>query len=62
MGYLWFDPRAAVVKNDPPYKPVDPSRPIRKRLVAAPVAQEEAIGWPMFGVAVPYVAPDSDPA
>jgi hypothetical protein len=31
MGYLWFDPRAAVVKNDPPYKPVDPSRPIRKR-------------------------------
>lgn len=57
MGILWFDPKADPVKNDPPYKPVDPSRPIRRKPVE--VAPEPAIGWPYFGV---YVAPMSDPA
>lgn len=59
MSFLWFDPRAEIVKHDPPRKPVDPSRPLRKKVtVTEPVQQ--AIGWPYFGVI--YQAPETDPA
>lgn len=58
MSALWFDPTADIVKNDPPLKPVDPSRPIRRKPVLVDPAAAYAEISPYFG----YQAPASDPA
>ena len=49
---LWFDPAADIVKHEPPRKPLDPSRPIRRAPI---VADAEPAGDA-------HVAPESDAA
>lgn len=67
MSRLWFDPSADIVKHDPPRKPLDPSRPIKK--APAPIIVEvsaEQAAYAMFDwsnfVGGIYVAPETDPA
>lgn len=66
MSVLWFDPNADIVKHDPPRKPLDPSRPIRKRVggvikVDLPGVYTVAFDWSNFIGGI-YVAPEKDPA
>jgi hypothetical protein len=58
MSKLWFDPSADVASHDPPLKPLDPSRPIRRAPV---VAQPGVFDWANYVGGV-FVAPESDPA
>lgn len=53
---LWFDPRADIVKHDPPRKPLDPSRPIKRVAALSEAASAYAKVEPHF------VASESDPA
>lgn len=57
MSRLWFDPSAEIVKHDPPRKPLDPSRPIRRAPV---VVQPVVIDWSVVGGV--FVAAETDPA
>jgi hypothetical protein len=58
MSKLWFDPSADVAGHDPPLKPLDPSRPIRR---APAVAQPATFDWANYVGGV-FVAPEKDPA
>lgn len=58
MSRLWFNPSADIVKHDPPRKPLDPSRPIR-RTPDDDAAKRAAEYAASCGV---HVAPEADPA
>lgn len=66
MSGLWFDPSADVVKNDPPLKPLDPSRPIRKKAggvikVDLPEVYNGTFDWTTYAGGY-FAAPEADPA
>lgn len=61
MSRLWFDPSADVASHDPPLKPVDPSRPIKRKVSVTEPEQQAYYGWPYFA-ASSYQAPEADPA
>lgn len=58
MSRLSFDPSADIVKHDPPRKPLDPSRPIR-RAPGDDAAKRAAEYAASCGV---HVASETDPA
>jgi hypothetical protein len=66
MSKLWFDPSADVASHDPPLKPLDPSRPIRKSAggtikVDMPDSYSGTFDWANYVGGV-FVAPEKDPA